>query len=352
MQGMRTFLRSGRVEEGVAHARTEDEGRRRAEGGSVAWRVLFGVAVLLGLAWLVANRAEGQELIALVRDAQPRWLLVAIVLQAATYPVDGMVWKRALVRRGEHRDLGLGTITRLAFAKFFVDQFLPGGGVGGTVLTMRSLQTRGVSRDAAMHGLVARLVSYYFAYALALALAAAIAWVAADRLPRTILGLSSAAAVVFLFVPALLLWALRHPQRRLTRFLLHTRLLARARPLVLSMTRAAPAVGRDRGLLLECTAWQFAIFALDGATLWATLHAVGMATSLPVAYAGFLLGFLAGSVGIPAGIGVFEAGAVAGLALLGVPSAPALAATLLFRGFSLWLPLAPGAYYARRESWR
>ena len=336
----------------MAYAGTEDGIRVRREGGSIVWRILFGVAVLLGLAWLVANRAEGEELVSLLRDAQPRWLLVAVLLQAATYPVDGIVWKRALVRRGEHHGLGLGTVTRLAFAKFFVDQFLPGGGVGGTVLTMRSLQTRGVSRDGAMHGLVARLVSYYFAYATALAVAVAIAWIAADRLPRTVLGVVSAASVFFLFVPALLLWFLRHPDRRLPRFLLRTRLLAKARPIILSMTHAAPAVGRDRLLLLECTGWQMAIFLLDAATLWATLHAVGMPTPLPVAFAGFLIGFLAGSVGVPAGVGVFEAGAVAGLALFGVPGAAALAATLLFRGFSLWLPLAPGAYYARKESWR
>jgi P-type Mg2+ transporter len=43
---------------------------------------------------------------------------------------------------------------------------------------------------------------------------------------------------------------------------------------------------------------------------------------------------------------------VATLRLLGIPLAGALAATLLFRGFSFWLALIPGVVFARRESRR
>ena len=143
--------------------------QQQTQKGSIAWRVFFGVVLLLGLAWLVTNRSEGKEFLALAQNAQPWWLGVGALLQAATYPIDGVVWRRVLVRRDEHHALTLPVVTRLAFAKFFVDQFFPGGGVGGTVLTIRSLETRGVSRDSAMVGLLARLVSYYFAYALALA---------------------------------------------------------------------------------------------------------------------------------------------------------------------------------------
>jgi uncharacterized membrane protein YbhN (UPF0104 family) len=326
--------------------------QQQTQKGSIAWRVFFGVVLLLGLAWLVTNRSEGKQFLALAQNAQPWWLGVGALLQAVTYPIDGVVWRRVLVRRNEQHGLTLRVVTRLAFAKFFIDQFFPGGGLGGTVLTVRSLETRGVSRDGAMVGLLARLVSYYFAYALALAGAILIAWWVADRVPRSVLVAASALALFFLLLPAAILWLLRHRERRLPQFLLHMKLLKKARSTIDSMTRIAPAVGRDRLMLLESTGWQFAIFAIDGLTMWAMLHAVGTPVSLPVAFAGFMLGFVAGSVGIPAGIGVFEAGAVAALSLLGVPGAAALTATLLYRGLTLWLPLAPGAYYARKESWR
>jgi uncharacterized membrane protein YbhN (UPF0104 family) len=37
------------------------------------------------------------------------------------------------------------------------------------------------------------------------------------------------------------------------------------------------------------------------------------------------------------------------LSLLGVPAAAGLAATLLLRGFTFWLPMLPGLWLARRE---
>jgi Mg2+-importing ATPase len=53
---------------------------------------------------------------------------------------------------------------------------------------------------------------------------------------------------------------------------------------------------------------------------------------------------------VPGGLGVFEAVSVATLKLIGVSVAAGLAATLLFRGFSFWLPMMPGLILARREA--
>ncbi len=66
-----------------------------------------------------------------------------------------------------------------------------------------------------------------------------------------------------------------------------------------------------------------------------------------------MLATLGRPVGIvPGGLGTFEAVSVSMLHLMGTPLAPALAATLCFRGLSFWLPLAPGLLLARRESKR
>jgi Mg2+-importing ATPase len=67
-------------------------------------------------------------------------------------------------------------------------------------------------------------------------------------------------------------------------------------------------------------------------------------------FASFMLSSMARIVGIvPGGLGVFEAASVASLRLMGVPIAAGLAATLLFRGFSFWLPMLPAVLFARRE---
>ena len=49
------------------------------------------------------------------------------------------------------------------------------------------------------------------------------------------------------------------------------------------------------------------------------------------------------------GVGTFEAGSIAALALAGLPIEAALTATLLFRGLSLWIPLIPGFLISQHE---
>ena len=50
---------------------------------------------------------------------------------------------------------------------------------------------------------------------------------------------------------------------------------------------------------------------------------------------------------VPGGLGAFEAMSVLSLRAVGVELPVALAATLLFRGLSFWLPMLPGALLAR-----
>jgi hypothetical protein len=51
---------------------------------------------------------------------------------------------------------------------------------------------------------------------------------------------------------------------------------------------------------------------------------------------------------VPLGLGSFEATCIATLRLMGVPFEAALSATMLYRGFALWLPLGLGAVLTRR----
>jgi uncharacterized protein (TIRG00374 family) len=103
-------------------------------------------------------------------------------------------------------------------------------------------------------------------------------------------------------------------------------------------------------LLLETTALQLAIFALDSLTLAVTLRAVGGPIALDVAFASFVMASVVATLAwIPGGLGTFEATCVAMLHLHGVPVEAALPATLLLRGLTFWLPMLPGFALARRE---
>jgi Mg2+-importing ATPase len=81
------------------------------------------------------------------------------------------------------------------------------------------------------------------------------------------------------------------------------------------------------------------------------LCALGLSVHPAQVFASFMLSTLARTLGpVPGGLGIFDAASVATLKLMGVPIAAGLAATLLFRGFSYWLPMAPGILLARRET--
>lgn len=65
-------------------------------------------------------------------------------------------------------------------------------------------------------------------------------------------------------------------------------------------------------------------------------------------FASFMIASLVRTLGVvPGGLGTFEATSVIALTLTGISSAAALAATLLFRGLSFWLPMGPGFVASR-----
>jgi Mg2+-importing ATPase len=122
-------------------------------------------------------------------------------------------------------------------------------------------------------------------------------------------------------------------------------------PALRALAEATPSLVQDRSLVVRCVCLQLTILALDAGTLWGMLWALGLAVNPVQVFASFMLSTLARTLGVvPGGLGVFEAVSVATLKLIGVPLAAGLAATLLFRGFSFWLPMVPGLVLARREA--
>jgi uncharacterized protein (TIRG00374 family) len=89
-------------------------------------------------------------------------------------------------------------------------------------------------------------------------------------------------------------------------------------------------------------------------SLWFCVQAVGGKLNLVQVLLAFTLGVAVGTASpTPGGLGGLEAGVVAGLVAQHLGNSPALAAVLLFRLFSYWLPLVFGgaafAYVNRRH---
>lgn len=107
---------------------------------------------------------------------------------------------------------------------------------------------------------------------------------------------------------------------------------------------------KNPALLLKTTLLQFCVFLIDAATLAIMLKAIGAPQPFGVAFSSHVMASVAATIGpIPLGLGTYEGAGVALLHVSGLPVEAGLAAILLLRGFTFWMPMIPGFWLARRE---
>jgi hypothetical protein len=310
-----------------------------------AW--LTGALLLLALVLVVAHVGEGRRFVELLREARPGWLGVAALLQAGTYVCAAGVWQRALRANGVR--LGVGGLVPLGLAKLFADQALPSVGLSGTLLVVRALLRRGISRGIAVTVMLAGLMSYYVAYAFAVAVSLAVLW-RHGEFHRALVALAFVFALPAAGAPLAIFWLRGRAGRSLPRPLLR---LPGARALLDALAQAPHGAIFGPRLACETSVLEFAVFLLDAATLEATLLAVGIPLAPGATFACFIIASMVASIAwVPGGLGTFEGTCVAMLHVHGVGLEAALAAVLLLRGFSFWLPMLPGLWIARREMLR
>ena len=280
---------------------------------------------------------------ALLERAEPAWLLLALVLQAATYATQSRLWQVALSPARVR--LPMSDAYPLSLAKLFVDQALPSVGVSGNLFLVRSLVARGVSRGLAMSVVVVDTAAFYTAYAAGVALAL-LALFRTVAITPWLLG-SAALLIVLASAVVIIAFAISgRPARPGDSPGPRSAALGRAIHL---FREADPVVVRNRRVVTQGIVFHFSVAIMDAMTLWALLAAVGTPARLDLVFAAFMVASLFRSLGVmPGGMGTFEASAVAALGVIGVPLAGALAGTLLFRGLSFWLPMLPGLVLSRR----
>jgi len=334
--------REGAVLAGVAGSGVVNSGVRSRITNVVGW--LLGIALIAGLVYVATHIAEVEQLLALVRKVRLSWLLVALGLQIGTYLCTALVLQRALVRHRVHQRLS--ALMSLGLAKLFTDQVVPSVGLGGTLLTARGLERRGVPAGAALGALVTSLGSYYVAYSLVATASLLLLW-HMSALSKPVLALVTVFCFAIAILPVGLFWmsdrGLRHVPAWIGRF-----------PPVRDGLRALSEVPsnllRAPRLIGETTSLQVVTFVLDASTLGVMLVALGQNVQADVVFATFVVASVVATIAwVPGGLGTFDATCVAVLHSHGVSLEAALAATLLLRVFTLWIPMAPGLWLARRE---
>lgn len=310
-----------------------------------SWRSWFLAAMLIaGLVVAALHWGDVKRFGRLVTEAKPLWLLAAALLQLGTYAGLAAQWWLVL-RRGRTPEEG-GDLFRLTFAKHFADQVVPTAGVSGNVLLVDRLVGLGVPRQNAVAALLLQIIAYYLSYALGALWVLVVLWWK-SRMSLLLTVAVTAFLVVAAGIPALTLWLHRRGQERLPKLLSRW---SKARRFFELVGEAPSELVRDPRLIASLTLLNGLVFLADAATMQACIHALGVHAPLSAGYVAFMMASVAVILGpVPMGLGSFEAVSIAMLRLFGVPFEAALSATLLFRGFTLWLPLIPGGLLLRGE---
>lgn len=309
----------------------EPPARRSPWLGLVIGAAALSAVVATAIAW-----GDHDRFVEILTRAEPAWLGVGLLLQAATYTMPAAGWWSVLRRAGRGAPpLGL---YGLALVQLFTNQALPIGGLAGLVVVLDGMDRRGVPRPIGLAAMAVDQLGYLASYGLGIA--ATLAWYAHRGAASPLLVAAGGIAIVLGLAQAGgLLW-LTTPDRTLPGWVGRSRRLMEWAHALLD---ADPALVRSPGLLARTTVLRGGNLALDAATAWVCLQAVGQPVPVADASAAFVVASLGRSLGlVPGGLGTYEGSAIGGLLLLGVPIEPALAATLLFRGLSFWLPMVPG----------
>jgi uncharacterized membrane protein YbhN (UPF0104 family) len=227
----------------------------------------------------------------------------------------------------------------LALSELAVNSVVSAGGLGGIALGAWVLRSQGYSAAA-----IGRRSVLMFVMTSAVNVAAVIAigvpmWLGAlhgSTNPRLTLLPAAAAVAAIVGTLALAAWARRVAVRR--------RLRGRLAGVLAALSEGViDSVRLIRGLNWRLSG-AIAYWLLDNLVLYAALRAFGSAPSVWVVCMAYLVGMLANSIPVPGGFVAVEGGLVGMLVLFHVrPASQVLAAVLIYRAISLWVPALVGS---------
>lgn len=331
-------------------AESDNTARSQEAGASLRARrprlagLVIGAVAFLGLFALILHIGDVGAFVDAIAKTDPLWLLPALVAQALAFFVQASVWGLVLSRRNQ--TVRRSDLFTLSIGKLFADQAIPSAGVSGAVFFLHALSRRGVTGADAFATFVFGATTFILAFII----------FAAGAL--TFLALSGGspgdlrvdiADVYYVAIGVALLFLLVIAIAAATRSNGAKEASALSRSLE-TLIKAFRIIWRERGIFLSCLALQSLGRLLDAVTLWIAFQAQGGGVPFPASVAAVSLAALAATIApTPMGLGSFEAGLLAALAALGHGVEASFAASLIYRGLSLGLPLALGFFVVQRE---
>lgn len=314
------------------------------------WKKLFAALILIfSLVYAATHYGDFSHFVVLLRNIDPAWLLVALMMQLGTYVAIAMVWKRTMRQEGVHFELH--RLVPLALAKLFTDKAVPSGGISGIAFVFNALRQRDVAGEVCMRVMLIDILSFYTAEILAAAGALFILWQHHD-IRKWMVVVAAIFITVALFIPGAVLFLKQlGANDRMPAWIAR---LPFAAPLLEFLSK----VEQDREykpklrpmFFIEVTVYQLTVVIFDSMTLWTMLQALGEPVLVFPVFPCLVFASMAAMLSpIPLGLGTFEAVCTGLLVIFKIRLETALTATILLRGFTLWLPMLPGLIVTRMK---
>jgi glycosyltransferase 2 family protein len=303
-----------------------EHGRHLGAHRRTLWTLIWVAIAAAAIYFIVPEIGGLQESLYYLQAAHPTWLAVGAGLVVLRY-----VMTAVSLRVAVGRPLPFGPLFLVQLSSGFVGRLTPEG-VGWVVLNQRYLERAGLARASALAAITLKV------------LAGIVARLAITVLIATLVGTSG---VLHVSVPGawpyLLAIALG---AALVGLLLRRRIgpaAARAMEPVARGARDLVSVFRQP-LRAASLFGASALLTLSyGLALAASVMAFGVEASLlPVLAVHLGATAVAAASPTPGNIGAVEVALTAGLTAIGVPPGPAVAAVLVYRLLTFWLPLVPG----------
>jgi putative heme transporter len=308
--------------------------------------VLFVVAALVGLYFLVPKLAGLNQTWGQLKHGNPLWLALGAGLECLS--IGGyVVLFRTVFARGVPR-LDWRATVEIPLAGIAAIRLFAAAGAGGVALTVWALRRAGMESRVIACRIAANYAIQYSVYLAALVVGGIGLWVGvfAGEGPVTLTLIPALLSAAALALGAAMGLVPGDFERRLERMARRSgpagRLAARLATLPAYLgagVRTALGLVRERrlGLLGALAYWGF-----DIAVLGVSFHAFGTVVPVAVLVMGYFLGTLGSLLPLPGGIGGVEGGMIGAFAAFGVPAGRAVVAVLAYRAISFWLPTLPG----------
>lgn len=295
------------------------------------WALIWVAIAIAAAYFLIPELAGLQESLQSLNAVQPAWLLTGSALVALRYVLTA-VSLRAAVGHG----VPFGTTLLVQVASGFVGRLTPEG-VGWLVLNQRFLELAGIGRTSALAAISLKVIAGALTRIGIMAIVAFLVGASGGFTPEIPAVWPCLLGGLLVLVAGAFLARVVFPSAA-----------ARARASVVSAARDSAAVFRQPARAVALFASSAGLPLSFGLALWTSAIAFGADVSLIDLLAVYLAGTaVAAASPTPGNIGAVEITLSAGLTTVGVPSAAAVAAVLVYRLLTFWLPLVPGFFAFR-----